>query len=308
MTELAFIENLKSTLLAQNPTCRALPIPPGDDCALVASSAKGVLFAADMLMEGVHFDLSKTTPELVGRKALAVNLSDIAAMAGTPTAVTVTLALPRSYGSALGDGIMQGMIALANEYRVAIAGGDTNSWRGPLVVSVAVIGDPHPRGSVQRNGAQPGDWIMVTGSLGGSIHSRHLTFSPRVVEAQVLHRTFGLTSMIDLSDGLATDLRHIANESRVGARLERSRIPIHPDCQRNHDTADDRVHHALRDGEDFELLFTVPPSTGKAMLDARPFGDQLQLSHIGQITEPNSGIVWDDNAPLVVTGYTHEFT
>lgn len=307
MTELTFIKSLKSKLLALSPACRDLPIPPGDDCALVGSTARGVLFAADMLMEGVHFDLSKTTPELVGRKALAVNLSDIAAMAGTPTAVTVTLALPRSQGNALGDGIMQGMMTLAREYGVAIAGGDTNSWNGPLVISVAILGDPHPKGSVKRNGAQPGDWIMVTGQLGGSIHSRHLTFSPRVAEARLLRDMYDLTSMIDLSDGLATDLRHILEASHVGARLNRSRIPIHPDCAQGPAAFESQLDHALRDGEDFELLFTVPPHVGEALVKASPWGEGLALSPIGFITPPETGLLWEDNSPVDAMGYTHSF-
>ena len=139
MTELQFIEQLKSRLLTESAASRSLPIPPGDDCALVPATGEGVLFAADMLMEGVHFDLSLTTPELIGRKALAVNLSDIAAMAGTPTGVTVCLALPKARGGKLGEGIMRGMTDLANEFNVAIAGGDTNAWNGSLVVSVAEL-------------------------------------------------------------------------------------------------------------------------------------------------------------------------
>lgn len=307
MTELLFIEQLKSEILARSPASRLLPIPPGDDCALVTSTAKGVLFAADMLMEGVHFDLSITTPEHVGRKALAVNLSDIASMAGRPTAVTVCLALPKASGGRLGEALMRGMTDLANEYNVAIAGGDTNAWKGPLVVSVAVLGEPHPKGSVTRGGARPGDWIMVTGALGGSIHGRHLTFSPRVSEASHLHSQYGLTAMIDLSDGLGTDLRHILAQSQVGAALSPSRIPIHPDCGLGPLDSMTHLEHALQDGEDFELLFTVSPDIGPKILRDFSGPGRLPMSHIGQITDQRNQLTWENGTAIEVRGYTHDF-
>lgn len=307
MTELLFIDQLKSKILSESSTSRHLPIPPGDDCALVPSTSEGVLFAADMLMEDVHFDLSLTTPELVGRKALAVNLSDIASMAGIPTGITVCLALPQKNGGQLGEGIMRGMIDLANEFDVAIAGGDTNAWNGPLVVSVAVIGKPHPKGSVTRGGARPGDWIMVTGKLGGSIYSRHLIFSPRVREAYDLHSRYGLNAMIDLSDGLATDLRHILAQSRVGARLRMDRIPIHPDCIGKPPADVPPLERALRDGEDFELLFTVSPEVGATILKDFANHSHLTISHIGEITDEPHRLLWEDGTTLDLRGYTHHF-
>jgi thiamine-monophosphate kinase len=307
VTELLFIDQLKSKIMAENAPSRKIPIPPGDDCALVPATADGVLFAADMLMEGVHFDLSLTTPELIGRKALAVNLSDIASMAGIPTGVTVCLALPQKNGGQLGEGIMRGMIDLANEYQVAIAGGDTNAWNGSLVVSVAVIGTPHPRGSVTRGGARPGDWIMVTGKLGGSIHGRHLTFSPRVMEAYDFHSRYGLNAMIDLSDGLATDLRHVLAQSRVGARLRRDCIPIHPDCIGKSPNGVPPLERALRDGEDFELLFTVSPAVGAKILNDFANHSELTVSHIGEITNEPHKLLWEDGTTLDLRGYTHAF-
>jgi thiamine-monophosphate kinase len=307
MTELLFIDQLKSKILAESPASRNLPIAPGDDCALVPSTTEGVLFAADMLMEGVHFDLSLTTPELVGRKALAVNLSDIASMAGIPTGITVCLALPQKNGGQLGEGIMRGMIDLANKFDVAIAGGDTNAWNGPLVVSVAVIGKPHPKGSVTRGGARPGDWIMVTGKLGGSIYGRHLTFSPRLQEAYDLHSLYGLNAMIDLSDGLATDLRHILAQSRVGARLRMDRIPIHTDCIGKSPDDVPPLERALRDGEDFELLFTVSPAVGAKILNDFANHAKLTVSHIGEITDEPQRVLWENGAEFDLRGYTHAF-
>lgn len=310
MTELKFIGRLRQTLAGGGGRQSALPIPIGDDCALVPATNAGVLFAADMLMEGVHFDLGATTPDMVGRKALAVNISDIAAMAGTPTSATVSLALPRHRGTALGENIMSGVLQLATELDIAIAGGDTNAWDGPLVISVAITGDPHPKGSVRRNGARPGDRIFVTGALGGSIHGRHLSFTPRIGLARDLHERFDLSAMIDLSDGLATDLRHILEESQVGASLSPNAIPIHPDCRLFPTSQSEErwllLEHAISDGEDFELCFTLP---GERAEDVIRYAQEwhLPIVSIGVITDRVGQMQWRDGSPVVQAGYTHTF-
>src|SRR5262249_50060746 len=152
----------------------------------------------------------------IGHKALAVSLSDIAAMAGKPLAAVIALALPRTHGRKLAEGIQAGIHALAAHYQVALIGGDTNSWDGPLVISSTVLGIPSGYGTVRRNGAEVGDWILVTGDLGGSILGKHLKFQPRVREAIALHQSADLHAMIDISDGLAADLHHLLQESGVG--------------------------------------------------------------------------------------------
>ena len=142
----------------------------------------------------------------------------------------------------------------------ALAGGDTNSWDGELVISVTLLGETTGRGPVRRNGAKPGDWLLVTGPLGGSIKGKHLTFTPRVREALQLHAVAGLHAMIDISDGLSSDLNHLCDESGVGALIDAARIPIDKlvteICGRR---ALDPLMLALHGGEDFELLFTVIP-------------------------------------------------
>lgn len=311
MAEFDFIRWLAQKLATTHPSNEALLIPPGDDTALLPPHTSGVLFAADMLMDGVHFDLASTLPKLIGRKALAVNLSDIAAMAGRPSSVTVCLALPKSLpergGEALARELMSGMLPLASEYDVAIAGGDTNSWNGPLVISVAITGVPHHDGSVLRSGANLGDWIFVTGELGGSISGKHLSFTPRINEASLLHEKFGLTAMLDLSDGLGSDLRHILDASGFGATLEASRIPISAAArQAAKKSGKDPLLHALGDGEDFELCFTLPPEKGAMLLAAQPCAPNLQVHHIGIITH-RRGLYWSDGTEVLTTGWVHGF-
>ena len=264
--EFSWLQTLFATTfreLQSDPLRTNLLIPPGDDCAEVlletldrfhdeslASLAdkhpaspdgpiKGssdrvpgssVLFASDMLMDGVHFNLKEIHPSWVGAKAVRVNLSDIAAMAGTPLSITVSLALPRIGGASIGQEVMEGVATTCRAYGLTIAGGDTNTWNGPLVISVAILGLPHHKQSLTRHGAQVGDEIFVSGPLGGSLHSgRHLCPEPRLDLARLLREKYAVTSMMDLSDGLGSDLRHILRASNVGACLERRWIPLHRD-------------------------------------------------------------------------------
>ena len=253
----------------------------GDDAAIVRTASGRTLVTADMLMDGVHFRLGESSPEAVGRKCLAVNLSDIAAMAGRPVAAFVCLALPRDGGEHLAKRLYDGMRPLAEQFEVAIAGGDTNAWDGPAVVSVTVLGEPVGKGPVLRSGAQPGDWLMVTGALGGSLSGRHLTFEPRLHEAVALSDRVDLHAMIDLSDGLASDLRHILTESDVGAMIEAAEVPVSRDVDSALSDAA-RLHHALTDGEDFELLFAVSPGEGAELMRNPPIDSPL--TRIGTIT------------------------
>src|SRR5262245_43153130 len=206
MSEIAYIDWLRR----QTPPAQRVMIGPGDDCAAIDwSHGRPCVITTDMLMEGVDFILAEATPRRVGRKAMATNLSDIAAMAGKPVAAVVSVALPKHGGQQLAEEIYRGLREVADQFDTAIAGGDTNSWNGPLVISVTVLGEPTGRGPVTRSGAKPGDWLFVTGPLGGSIRGKHLDFTPRVREAQQLHSLAELHAMIDISDGLAVDVHHI---------------------------------------------------------------------------------------------------
>src|SRR5262249_8863293 len=149
---------------------------------VLAAGAEPWLVTTDMLLEGSHFRIAETGPERVGRKAMAVNLSDIAAMAGRPVAAVISVGLPRQGAGDLAEGLYAGLRGMADEFGVAIIGGDTNTWDGKLAISVTLLGQPTPPGPVRRAGAGPGDWLLVTGPMGGSILGRHLNVTPRVRE------------------------------------------------------------------------------------------------------------------------------
>ena len=186
----------------------------------------------DMLMDGRHFRLEQDGPEAVGYKVMGVNLSDIGAMAGIPRAAVVAVALPKATAVEVAQRLHAGMSAMAERFGVDLVGGDTNAWDGPLVVTVTVLGQATVRGAVRRSGARPGDVILVTGPLGGSLFSgRHLRPEPRIAEALALHESAPIHAMIDLSDGLSSDLGHILDESGgLGAILDAASIPIHADA------------------------------------------------------------------------------
>src|SRR5262249_33918833 len=177
-----------------------------------------LLFKADSVVQGVHFDV-QTPPEKIGHKALARVLSDVAAMAGTPTAALVTLALPPGFDPLFVEAIYRGMNELARAHAVAIVGGDTSTNPERILISVALLGWVQKDKIVLRSGAKPGDAIFVSGELGGSIAGKHLQFDPRLEQARWLAGRFSVHSMIDLSDGLASDLQHILKASAVGAEL-----------------------------------------------------------------------------------------
>ena len=300
-SEFAYIDWIRSRT-ASNP---AVPLGIGDDAAcLRLNPPSECLVTVDMLMEGVDFRLPEADPQLVGRKALAVSLSDIAAMAGRPLAAFVSIALPKNGGRRLAEGVHAGIETLAGEFNVAIAGGDTNSWDGPLVLSVTLFGQPTGSGPVRRSGAEAGDWIMVTGDFGGSISGKHFSFQPRVAEALVLHRAVRLHAMIDVSDGLAADLYHILDESRKGAVVRAADVPVSEAARLLGDKPP--LEQALGDGEDFELLFTVSEADGRRLLANPPF--ETRLTQIGAITaERDCLVVMPDGTspPLERLGWVH---
>src|SRR5712672_3679532 len=220
--EFAYIDWLRR----QTPPDPRVLIGPGDDTAALAlTPGPPCLVTTDMLLEGSCFRLAEAGPRRVGRKAMAVNLSDIAAMAGVPVAAVVSVGLPRAGGRALAEELYLGLREVADAFDTAVVGGDTNTWDGPLVISVTLLGEETGRGPVTRRGAQPGDWLLVTGTLGGSIRGKHLDFTPRVREAQRLHELVELHAMIDVSDGLAADLHHVLTASGCGALLRTEAIP-----------------------------------------------------------------------------------
>lgn len=263
----------------------------GDDCAILGvgegtGAGCDLLITTDMLMDGRHFHLERDGPAAVGYKAMGVNLSDIAAMAGIPRAAVVAVALPRQDAVEIAHGLHAGLRTLADRFAVDLVGGDTNAWDGPLVITVTVLGQATIRGAVRRSGARSGDVILVTGALGGSLaRGRHLKPEPRIAEALAIHRAADIHAMIDLSDGLSSDLGHILAESGgLGAVLDAVAIPIHPDAhEQTHRDGVSALEHALHDGEDFELCFTVAPQDAERLLTEHPA--PAALHRIGEVTE-----------------------
>lgn len=260
----------------------------GDDCAVLRTTpGRDLVLTTDMLMDGRHFRLEQDGAEAVGRKALGVNLSDIAAMAARPVAAVVAVALPNEHGHAvaIAKGIHAGMAPLCARFGLALVGGDTNAWDGPLVVSVTVLGETTTRGPALRSGARPGDAILVTGPLGGSLLGRHLDPQPRIDEALALRAAAPLHALIDLSDGLSSDLGHILEESGcLGAVLDGAAIPVHPDAVRLSGTSGrSPLDHALDDGEDFELCLTLAPEDAERLL-AAPH-PPVRLYRIGEVRQ-----------------------
>ena len=233
---------------------------PAKECTGRPPDKHNSVVVTDTLLEGVHFE-SNENLKRIGRKALAVNLSDIAAMGASASTAFVNLVLPKVNGFHTGLEIMKGITDLASEFGVTIAGGDTNSWDGPLVVSVTVVGQSHKKGPVLRSGARGGDVVFITGELGGSISGHHLDFVPRLTEANWLMENFEVNAMIDVSDGLGQDFSHICTQSQIKGVLYPERIPLRPPL--THPTG---VANALSDGEDFELLFTVSEEQSRLLL------------------------------------------
>jgi thiamine-monophosphate kinase len=308
------------------PSHPQLLLGPGDDAAILQLGGGQSVVTVDLLTDGVDFELAKIDARRAGRKALAVSLSDLAAMAAKPVAAVVAVALPRHDGLRLAKELFEGMASLAARFQTAIAGGDTNSWDGPLVISVTAIGEVTPRGPLLRSGAKPGDRIIVTGEFGGSILGKHLDFDPRVEEALLLNERYSLHAGMDCSDGLSLDLSRMAAESRCGAALDLARIPIaHAAKEKGSgvifDNSKDLSHsgrgendsrplrHALSDGEDFELILAVPPDDAARMIAEQPLAG-LRLTDIGQfIAQPGLWETMTDGQrrPLPPRGFEHAF-
>jgi thiamine-monophosphate kinase len=308
--EFAFIDWLRK----RTPSAGRVLIGPGDDTAAVAwPGGSPCLITTDMLLEGSCFVLegspiqvpgvAPASPRQVGRKAMAVNLSDIAAMAGVPVAAVVSVGLPRRGGRHLAEELYLGLREMADAFDTAIVGGDTNSWDGPLVINVALFGEPGPRGIVRRSGARVGDLLLVTGPLGGSILGKHLDFTPRIREGLALAAA-DLHAMMDISDGLAGDVAKLCAESGCGAELWADAIPISA-AARSMADAKTPLAHALGDGEDFELVFAVAPEEGRSLLARQPIAG-ITLAIIGECVA--EGLWLEEGGtrrPMEAMGYVH---
>jgi thiamine-monophosphate kinase len=210
----------------------------------------------------------------------------------------VDVALPRHGGRKLAEELYHGMREIADAFDTSLVGGDTNSWDGPLVISVTVLGEAAGGGPVRRAGAKPGDWLLVTGPLGGSLRGKHLDFMPRVREALQLHSLVELHAMIDISDGLAADVHHVCEESHCGAILVAEAIPISKDAE--------SLEQALGDGEDFELAFAVSPADGERLRREQPVRG-IHLSKVGEFVAEGFWIEQEGaRSALEPRGWVHE--
>jgi thiamine-monophosphate kinase len=331
-TEFDFINQLRQLVNPSEHSSVAVGI--GDDAAVIQSQAgKDLIVSTDLLVEDVDFRRTSTTPTLLGRKALAVSLSDIAAMGARPRWALTSIGVPENiWETNFVNDFYEGLLGLAAQYDVQLIGGDTSSAPEQIVVDSIVMGECATGSAIKRAGAKPGDQIFVTGYLGGAaaglrliergahlpgeasedlhlidhVMLRQLRPEPRVGWGIVLGQERVATAMIDISDGLSSDLHHLCSESGVGALIDSSLLPIDPKvidlCGRR---ALDPLQLALHGGEDFELLFTVAPNN-VARLPRRV--DGVSITRVGEIKDASEGIkisegsrVWE----LEPGGWTH---
>ena len=304
----------------------------GDDCAVFSLDGnQALLITADLMVEDIHFKRDAAAPENLGAKLLAVNLSDVAAMGGQPRDAIVSLAIPADLDVAYMEGIYRGLHACARRFGVNIAGGDTTRSPGPLVLNLTLTGRMAVDRVCYRSGARPGDLVYVSGTLGDSaagleivlgreatlsreyrdvLLRRHHCPEPRVTLGQALAASGAVTAMIDLSDGAASDLRHICRRSNVSAVIEEKAVPISPACRAFCAASGiSPLRLALSGGEDYELLFTVDPEKADRVETLGATNDLPPLCRIGQIETGQSGISIEDAAgnrrPLDSAGFDH---
>ena len=307
--ERAFIDWLKNKTEAMGHPNLILGI--GDDAAIVDLRDGSTVISTDMLADGVHFVVGQTPLELIGRKALAVNLSDLAAMGARPVCAVVSLMLPKSLGIANAKDVATGILQLAKEYGVAIVGGDTNCWDGPLVINVAITGlvdrAAPPSSTWQLDGAQADDVILVSGDFGHSISGKHLTFTPRVALAMFLRDKYYVHAATDVTDSLTIDLAAIAKQSDVGMELDAAAVPIsNAAVEKFKNDPLAALESALHDGEDFELAVVVDRETAKRIVEDPKL--PCKMTAVGKMTSKRKFVLVDPNGTrgsLEIKGYEH---
>jgi thiamine-monophosphate kinase len=327
--ERALIERIRARLTLPSWVI----VGPGDDAAVIAP-ARGALdvITVDAIVEGVHFDRRFVAPEAIGYRALAVNLSDLAAMGAEPRAAVLSLALPGETTVDTVDRFLDGFLNLAQQYKTALIGGNITRTSGPWVVDVTALGSVRPRRILSRSGARPGDAIYVTGTPGSAaiglrllravadpdqlagIRStwpdsaeRYLHPEPRVRAGLLLGRNRAASSCMDLSDGLADGLRQVAAASGVGMSIDASALPVSEEVARWHaQHGSDPLSTVLGGGDDYELLFTVRPSQrGRLRMVCQQLG-KLPVSRIGVVTKGSDIVVTTADGPRPLPqGFEH---
>ena len=300
------------------------PVPEGtvgigDDCAVLPAGEGELLFSTDLLMEGVHFLRSESSPEDVGWKAAAVNLSDIAAMGGKPVATFLSIALPKDAQGEWAERFIEGYRQISSQYDVPLLGGDTTSSLRDIAVNVGILGRCQSGKRLMRSGAKVGETIYVTGPLGDSaaglqailkgirrsedvktLIERHKRPLPRVDAGVILIQSGKVGAMMDISDGIASDMRHIMKASKVGAVIELDRLPLSSElisvCA---EQGWDRYWLSTSGGEDFELLFTGPDGLENEL--------DIKVYPVGKIVDGNE-LTWTVEGSAVdydYMGYKH---
>jgi thiamine-monophosphate kinase len=288
-------------------------VGPGDDAAVIEPE-RGALevLTTDALVEGIHFDRSFVPPEAIGHRALAVNLSDLAAMGARPRAALLSLALPDALEIAVLDGMLDGFISLAGRHHVTLIGGNITRSPGPRMIDVTAIGSVRRRRILRRAGSRPGDEVYVTGAIGGAGAGlralqrsaaaqgpgvdRFLRPEPRVRAGSLLGANRAATACVDLSDGLADGVRQLATASGVGISIDAAALPL----------LESDVDEALAGGDDYELLFTVRPSQRGRLRGVRNGLGELPITKIGVVTkDPALVLRTASGVRPVPVGYEH---
>lgn len=308
-------------------------IGPGDDAAVVKPArGRREVLTTDALVDGVHFDQAFVPPDAIGHRALAANLSDLAAMGSEPRAALLSLALPADMGAGALDSLIDGFLRHAAAHRTVILGGNITRTPGPLVINVTAIGTVKPRRALTRAGARPGDELYVTGCVGDAAAglamlqrsaarqeagplldlssacvTRYLRPEPRLQAGAQLAHHGAASSCVDLSDGLADGLRQIARASNVGVDIDAAALPISDAARACHASAGtDALASALGGGDDYELLFTVRPRHRGRLRGARRRIGDLPITRIGVITHSAELVVRDaSGARALPTGFEH---
>lgn len=278
----------------------------GDDAAVLAASDEDIVVTTDSLLDGTHFILAEVEPRRIGHKLVNVNLSDLAAMAAEPEALFVSLCLPEESTEEVAAEVFEGVCEAAERYGCAIAGGDTNCWKGPLALHLTAIGRVKPDKAWTRSGALADDAIVVTGPLGGSLLGKHLDFQPRIDWMRAVRGNVNVRAAMDISDGLSIDLLRMCNASGCGAVLEMANVPISAAAKEMAKRSGrDALSHALGDGEDFELLLAVPEADLAAL---RSIVGEDQAIEVGRFTSRTG--LWSRRGSrieqLPATGYVHQ--
>ena len=319
--EFGLINLVKRTILSKD---KRVLVNIGDDAAVIKPSKDRLLIlTTDTMVEKIHFDLRYSTFKQLGWKAMVANLSDIAAMGGLPKFALVTIGLPKSISVENVISIYDGITSIGRRYKCKVVGGDTVFSPKGILVSIALLGEVEKRFLVKRSGAKKGDLVCVTGDLGEAqagleflkkyprkkspLIRKHLNPLPRINEARTLVRNLKISSMIDISDGLSSELFHLTEESDLGAMIHGEEIPISPNCLKASSPLEKSpLSLALSSGEEYELLFTV---SRKELPQLKRVKRKIKVSVIGEMVGKKEGVVLQEKSgkksKLMKTGFDH---